>query len=359
MKIAMCCLVPILALGLPVLAQTGHRGLLLDKNPVFPYFAVGLGYSTSLLIINPGSVASVSGTLHFFNADGTPMTVLYLAQPVTEIPINLAPGASIVLPVTPAAAGLQVGWALYESQRPPGHLVHGSEIFLHLEGGVLDTKAGIQAPNYAMGAFKGIALPVLADPTTSGNTGLAVANTGSNPLNIVFMLKDSAGNVVRPDATIDPPVGPLEPGEQFVRFVTDLYPDVNFDDFEGTLEMTTDQEGMVATGLLTQGTVLTAIPVVTFNPVVPQTVTVTNAGFAFSPSLLTINAGDTVRWTINSIHNVVEVSQATWNANGNTSNGGFSLPFGGGTHTFSTPGTYYYVCEPHASGGMKGRVIVD
>ena len=88
--------------------------------------------------------------------------------------------------------------------------------------------------------------------------------------------------------------------------------------------------------------------------------TVTNSGLTFSPSTLTINVGDTVVWNIGSSHNVVEVSQSTWNSNGNTPlTGGFSTPFGGGTVVFSSTGTHYYVCSPHASSGMKGTITVE
>lgn len=90
-------------------------------------------------------------------------------------------------------------------------------------------------------------------------------------------------------------------------------------------------------------------------------VTVTTAmGTFFSPSLVTITLGDTVNFTITSIHNATEVSQATWNANGTTSNGGFQFfaPTGG-TFIPTLVQTYYYVCQPHASSGMKGRIIVN
>lgn len=87
---------------------------------------------------------------------------------------------------------------------------------------------------------------------------------------------------------------------------------------------------------------------------------VTNSGTTFNPSNLVIATGDVVTFNITSNHDVVEVSLATWNANGNTPlPGGFSLPFGGGSLTFNTPGTYYYVCSPHASMGMKGTIRVD
>lgn len=90
--------------------------------------------------------------------------------------------------------------------------------------------------------------------------------------------------------------------------------------------------------------------------------TVTNSGNNFSPATLTITFGESVVFNIASIHNVKEVSQSVWNANGNSPlSGGFQLGFGGGTLTSSqlTVGTHYYVCSPHASSGMKGTIIVQ
>ena len=91
-------------------------------------------------------------------------------------------------------------------------------------------------------------------------------------------------------------------------------------------------------------------------------VPVTDSGFTFSPQTITVNAGDTVSFSLASIHNVAEVSQATYAANGNTLlAGGFSTPFGGGWVFTAqlTIGTHWYVCQPHASMGMKGRIIVQ
>jgi len=87
--------------------------------------------------------------------------------------------------------------------------------------------------------------------------------------------------------------------------------------------------------------------------------TIVNSGFTFSPSSISISLGDTVKFVLSSNHNAREVDQATWNANGATSNGGFNLPFGGGTVVLSNSGIYYYVCSPHASGGMKGTITVN
>src|SRR3954471_19866491 len=87
-----------------------------------------------------------------------------------------------------------------------------------------------------------------------------------------------------------------------------------------------------------------------------------NAGTTFSPDNITITVGDSVKFNLESIHNAVEVSLSTWNAGGTTAlSGGFSVAKGGGTVLPAqlTVGTHYYVCQPHASMGMKGTIVVN
>jgi plastocyanin len=92
----------------------------------------------------------------------------------------------------------------------------------------------------------------------------------------------------------------------------------------------------------------------------PRTHIITNSlDFRFVDDSLHIDVGDTVYFSLLKYHNAVEVSKATWDANGTESNGGFSLPFGGGMVTFAEAGVHYYVCQPHvASHEMKGRIFV-
>jgi plastocyanin len=91
--------------------------------------------------------------------------------------------------------------------------------------------------------------------------------------------------------------------------------------------------------------------------------TVINSGFTFSPDPLTINVGDSVLFTLASIHNAVEVSQTSWNANSPTAlPGGFTTPLSGGLIPAShlALGTHWYVCTVHvATMGMKGTIIVQ
>ena len=91
-----------------------------------------------------------------------------------------------------------------------------------------------------------------------------------------------------------------------------------------------------------------------------KTDTVKAVGFAYDPSDLTINLGDSVFILGNDTHPLVQVSKETWDANGNTPlQGGFSFPSGSGKVGFAAAGTYYYVCTAHvASNGMKGKITV-
>lgn len=89
---------------------------------------------------------------------------------------------------------------------------------------------------------------------------------------------------------------------------------------------------------------------------------ITDSGFTFNPSTITITLGDNVNFNLASIHNAVEVSQAIWDANGTTAlSGGFQTPFSGGLVQSSqlAVGKHYYVCANHASLGMKGVIIVQ
>lgn len=94
--------------------------------------------------------------------------------------------------------------------------------------------------------------------------------------------------------------------------------------------------------------------------VMATTHTVSNIGNTYTPATLTIMIGDTVNFNLSNNHNVVEVSETTWNSNGTTAlNGGVSLGFGGGQLIFNNVDTIFYVCTPHAGQGMKAKIIVQ
>jgi plastocyanin len=93
-----------------------------------------------------------------------------------------------------------------------------------------------------------------------------------------------------------------------------------------------------------------------------QTFTVNQGvGDSFDPTTITVNVGDIVHFNLSAPHFELQVSLATWNANGITPlPGGFSFPTGSGDYTTTTPGTIYYVCTQHvAEHGMKGTIVVN
>jgi len=85
------------------------------------------------------------------------------------------------------------------------------------------------------------------------------------------------------------------------------------------------------------------------------------SGMSFSPDTLICSIGDTITINIGGYHNAIEVSDSTWINNGILSNNGFNFPLGtpSGTFVIDTLKTYYYVCTPHVSLGMKGVIIVN
>jgi plastocyanin len=93
----------------------------------------------------------------------------------------------------------------------------------------------------------------------------------------------------------------------------------------------------------------------------PKNWIISNDGFTFNPAALTIQLGDTVTFQLASIHNALEVDKTTWDANANDPVTGFTTPNGGGMILPAQlpVGTHYYVCEFHASSGMKGTITVE
>lgn len=94
-----------------------------------------------------------------------------------------------------------------------------------------------------------------------------------------------------------------------------------------------------------------------------QTTFTVNKGVvnSFDPAEVIVNPGDIVHFNLTAPHTILQVSLATWNANGFTPlPGGFSFPLGSGDYTTISPGIIYYVCTQHVVlDGMKGTIVVN
>ncbi|MBK9283687.1 MAG: T9SS type A sorting domain-containing protein [Sphingobacteriaceae bacterium] len=88
--------------------------------------------------------------------------------------------------------------------------------------------------------------------------------------------------------------------------------------------------------------------------------TISISGTMYTPASSTVNVGDVITIQASTLHPLVEVDQTTYNANGTTSlNTGFGVKTADYTFTVSTAGTLYFVCQVHASMGMKGSILVN
>lgn len=79
------------------------------------------------------------------------------------------------------------------------------------------------------------------------------------------------------------------------------------------------------------------------------------AGLQFSPASVTVQAGETVEWVndVTMFHTITPDGHTEW-VQGAVTNAGDTF-----THTFETPGTYEYYCDPHLTDGMTGVVVVQ
>jgi plastocyanin len=84
--------------------------------------------------------------------------------------------------------------------------------------------------------------------------------------------------------------------------------------------------------------------------------------FEFVPDSIFAAQGDSLHIVFGSTeHTFTQVSEETWNANGDTPSGGWNLGPGITETTielFGT-GTIHYICIPHATMGMKGIVHIS
>ena len=93
---------------------------------------------------------------------------------------------------------------------------------------------------------------------------------------------------------------------------------------------------------------------------VPKTVQVSAGGasLSFSPANMTINVGDTVKWTVSGTHTITSGTDPTdpnvgalFDQQHMTTGQTFSF-------VFTTPGTVHYFCRFHEAMGMKGTITV-
>ncbi len=204
----------------------------IDSDPTYiAQFGNGTGVMSEVVLTNPSTSASVSGTLQFADDTGDPMPVGIVGEtsPTSSVDFSI-PSLGSTMIATDGQGEVQVGSATATSDSDIGAVVR----FTLPDIGI----TGVGASE----ALTGFIVP--AQRQTGGiSTALAVHNPDAEPVSVNLSLRDEAGEEID-TGTID-----NLPGKGHIAmFIFELFDDVP-DPFVGTIVAQTTTGRVAATAL--------------------------------------------------------------------------------------------------------------
>ena len=244
-----------------------HDGMEMEHNMVLPHIVLGGGYQTELVFMNPGSGREVSGILYFYGQDGAALSVAWNDTMQTSIPLTVPQSGTFSLKLGNAEDPQQIAWAVFintddQPDTEDFDMYMGDHLFTSIFYKRFDTntqrmatQVGVMGMRFMAGSGMGYGMMVRNDEHNI--TGFAIVNTSDVELTTTLTLKNPDGTTfAEHDLT-------LQPGNQVVDILTNFFTGVaDISTFEGSMEIRTDQEGMVPLGLVNTDGIQTAIPMV-------------------------------------------------------------------------------------------------
>jgi hypothetical protein len=252
----------------------------MEHNLILPQIIVGGNSTTTVMLLNLGNMEQMpwvdnedletSGTVHFFRQDGNPLMVeINGAGPSSTHSFVLESGHSRALKLT-GQGGLAQGWALIEVEdddseestwgNMDGHeVMRGERVVATAFYTLRDDQSnviyqvGVMPAMYEREHFFTSIMAAQFGPDV--NTGVGIVNSSSEDVIVTLRLRDADGGLVVTKEL------PLKAGHQTASFITDFFEGEVPPGFQGVLEVTTDDEGVVTLGLLMTENILTSIPV--------------------------------------------------------------------------------------------------
>jgi len=234
----------------------------------FPQVGIGGGFTTTFILVNNGATTT-TGSFTVTDPLGNPLPmslvepgseprtdgyVYNFAGEISSVPVAIAPGATLVLKADALDPSdpLKVGWAQLESN---GGSLGSVATYEYTEGGVLKTTVGVPASQPVHAAT----IPVDNDAAQNRRTAFAVANYGSDPINIKIVVLDKNGAITN---TITPEeLNPLGPQQQLARFLDEY--DSSTESLQGSMVLITeDGQRFVVLALIQNQWLYTSIPVI-------------------------------------------------------------------------------------------------
>ena len=184
----------------------------------FAQFGDGEGVSSTLILVNPLE-ETATGTVKLMDGDGNPLQVAIngvVEEGSFEFEIA---GRGVGFYATDGAGELVRGWVEVEADLPLGGTI------LFAGGFGVAGVGGVEA----MARFL---VPIESDAVGQIQTGVALANPNSSPLEVTLALRDGEGELVAGgSASLN-----LAPQGQLARFPEEIFQDIDLSNFRGTLE---------------------------------------------------------------------------------------------------------------------------
>jgi sugar lactone lactonase YvrE len=228
---------------LPVIDTTAVAA---DGPAVVPHFSDGGGWTTQILLVNPGDTA-LAGSLEFRDDNGAVTSVSVGGQSGKTFPYAVPPRSSQKLATDgtgSATTGGSVRILPTDGAVPPIPLV----VFSYKPGGAITvSQAGV--PSTSGAAFR-IYVESSGTDGQAGTiqSGVAIANNTSTPASVTLELSNLDGS----STGLPGPVSQTLPGfGHLSQFVTQAFPGIP-NPFKGILRVSTSSPGISVVGLRTR-----------------------------------------------------------------------------------------------------------
>ncbi len=262
----------------------GYGGHEINQDLVLPQVAVGQHYTTSVTLLNMANAQQMNwatsqnlrttGKMYFYRQDGTPLLVSVSGgAPAAEYAFSLGPSQTASFELGFAGADTS-GWALIDVddnsvgstpgmmdglQMSRGARIMATVFYTYSDGSQVASRVGVFPSMYEMGRFKTSLMAVESGQDLY--TGVAIVNTSAATVNVQLTLKDTNGNML---ATT--PLS-LAPGNQIAKFSSELFGNALPSGAQGLMEISTNNDGVVALGLLVSQGIMTSIPVMHYGQI--------------------------------------------------------------------------------------------
>lgn len=270
-------------LQLAVLGELEVSQITLDRTIYFPHFGNGGGLRSEIVFTNPSSSDNILGKIEFYNDQGERLTIgidvleinaatasiqTERSQNTSSVEFSISPLGSITFS-TDGVSALTAGSCIVTSNGQLGGVIRFS-----ISG------TGIAGVGTSQ-SLNGFIIPVTRKKSGL-NTGIALLNVGNSPVNVALSLNNQSGNQV-PNGSAA--ISNLAPLGHVARFISELFPEAETEDFLGTVTATITGGEIAATAieLGTQEGEFTTLPVTPLENQAGSTMELSDGTFVCRP----------------------------------------------------------------------------